>query len=292
VKQPTTVREAFIEASSFLKQQNIDLPQETAERIILHVLNWSKTEFLTRWDDPIAAEMYQRYEAMIKRKAAGEPLQYICGEQEFYGLRFTVGKGVLIPRPETEILVEKVLSHAEALGWGVNSSIHAADIGTGSGAIAITLAHERRQWKVTTVDISHDALLRAADNARLNDVEDQIHWVYGNLTEPLEEKGVTVDVLVSNPPYIPSREIGHLQREVREYEPRLALDGGMDGLDFYRRIADALPKVLRSPGLAAFEVGVHQAEQVKNLLLQNSGVKQVMIYPDYQGIPRVVIGIR
>jgi release factor glutamine methyltransferase len=288
---PTTFREAFIQASSFLKQQSIENSQGSAERLLLHLLQWDRTTFLNRWDERIPGNLLSEYDTLIQRRAVGEPMQYIVGEEHFYGLRFTVGQGVLIPRPETELLIEKVLFHAEQMGWK-EDSLMLADIGTGSGAIAITLAHERPNWRVTAVDISPEALERAKRNALINGLDERIRFLQGDLIEPLEAEGLQVDILVSNPPYIPTEDIRGLQKEVKDYEPYLALDGGEDGLDYYRKIISSLPRVVRFPGIVAFEIGIHQAEDIRRELLESKSVDEVWIYPDFQGIPRVVVASR
>ena len=167
---------------------------------------------------------------------------------------------MLIPRPETEILVEEVLRRRDA-----KDPLVVADIGTGSGAIAITLA-VHSEWKCFAVDIAQESLDLALENSRLNDVEQKVTFIQGDLLEPLREAGHKVDILVSNPPYIPTADIAELDVQVRVHEPMRALDGGDDGLVFYRRICAGLPDVLRSGGLVAFEVGIGQAEDVRKLL--------------------------
>lgn len=289
-RTPKTIREAFMEASSFLRENGVELAKEHAEQLLLHSLgeSWTRTKMLTEWNEPFPDSVTPLLEELLKRRANGEPLQYLLGNQEFYGLTFTVGKGVLIPRPETELLIQHLFEVVEQLGFREDEEITVADIGTGSGAIAVTIAVARPKWKVYAVDLSPDALERARSNARLHGVETSIEWRHGHLTTPLLEEGIRLDLLVSNPPYIPSREMEGLQKEVL-HEPRLALDGGEDGLDCYTEISSSIPRLLKPKSIIAYEVGIDQSEAVAELLRLN-GMDRTSIYPDYQGIPRVVIG--
>ncbi|MED4583817.1 peptide chain release factor N(5)-glutamine methyltransferase [Brevibacillus choshinensis] len=285
----TTIRESLTRASSFLRENDAKDPVFEAELLIRHCLDWDRTRFLISMMDPITPETIERLDELLQRRAQHEPLQYMFGSQEFYGRPFVVRPGVLIPRPETEILVEQVLLHAEKL-WPGSSSLDVADIGTGSGAICITLACERPGWNVTTVDLSPDATTIAKENAQRLGAE--IRFLQGDLVQPLLIAAEQVDILVSNPPYIPSTDVDELDAEVLEHEPRLALDGGSDGLDCYRRLCEALPAVLRSRSLVAYEVGIHQARDVADLMLASGVIDEVHIVSDLAGIERVVIGVR
>ena len=284
-----TIREALLWASSFLEQAQTKDPRFEAELLLRHCLQMERTAFLASMPDPIGQDTLEKLRELLNRRAAHEPIQYMLGEQGFYGRDFLVAPGVLIPRPETEILIEHILLHADRL-WEKDARLAAVDLGTGSGAITLTLACERRHWQVSTVDISPDALAIARKNAKRFGVEGSVHFIQGNLTEPLMEKGERFDILVSNPPYIPSTDVDELEQEVQGYEPRLALDGGKDGLDFYRRICEALPVLLKETALVGFEVGIHQAHDVKQLMAASGVIDQVEIIPDLAGIDRVVIG--
>lgn len=285
----TTIREALVRASSFLREWGAKDPQFEAELLIRHCLQWDRTRFLISMMDPIGPEVLDRLGHLCQRRAQHEPLQYMFGAQEFYGRPFVVRPGVLIPRPETEILVEQVLLRANVI-WERKDQLSVADIGTGSGAICITLACERPDWNVATVDLSLDATAIARENAERLGV--QIRFLQGDLVQPLLMAGEQVDILVSNPPYIPSTDVDELDDEVRTYEPRLALDGGADGLDCYRRLCEALPHVLKPKALVAFEVGIHQARDVGDLMRASGVIDEVEIIHDLAGIERVVIGFR
>ncbi|HZG81128.1 MAG TPA: peptide chain release factor N(5)-glutamine methyltransferase [Brevibacillus sp.] len=285
----TTIREALTRASSFLREQGAKDSLFEAELLIRHSLGWDRTRFLTSMNDSINPQAVQQLAALCQRRATHEPLQYMMGTQEFYGRPFVVRPGVLIPRPETEILVEQVLLRASSL-WREDETLFAADIGTGSGAICITLACERPQWQVATVDLSPDATRIAEENA--DRLGAHVRFMQGDLAQPLLAAGEKVDILVSNPPYIPSSDVEELDEEVRLYEPRLALDGGQDGLICYRRLCEALPELLKPKALVAFEVGIHQAGDVAELLRQSGVIDEVDIVCDLAGIERVVLGTR
>ncbi|MFC8685026.1 peptide chain release factor N(5)-glutamine methyltransferase [Brevibacillus porteri] len=285
----TTIREALLRASSFLREKGTKDPLFEAELMIRHCLDWDRTRFLMAMPDSIDAETLVKLDGLCVRRANNEPLQYMFGEQEFYGRPFTVRPGVLIPRPETEILVERVMAAAAKL-WPEREELAAVDIGTGSGAICITLALEKPQWRVTTVDLSPEATAIARENA--NRLGADVRFLQGDLVQPLLEAGEKVDILVSNPPYIPSRDVEELDDEVRVHEPRLALDGGEDGLDCYRRLCEALPNLLKEKAIVAFEVGIYQAGDVAALMKASGVMDEVEIVPDLAGIERVVIGVK
>ncbi|QRG67406.1 peptide chain release factor N(5)-glutamine methyltransferase [Brevibacillus choshinensis] len=285
----TTIREALTRASSFLREHEAKDPLFEAELLIRHCLDWDRTKFLISMQDPIDSAVIERLDQLLLRRAQHEPLQYMFGSQEFFGRPFAVRPGVLIPRPETEILVEQVLMHAEKL-WQDSESLDVADIGTGSGAICITIACERPGWNITTVDLSHDATAIARENAER--LGARVRFLQGDLLEPLLTASEKVDILVSNPPYIPSTDVDELDAEVLAYEPRLALDGGADGLDCYRRLCGALPQVLKPRALVAYEVGIHQARDVADLMMASGVIDEVQIVSDLAGIDRVVIGVR
>ncbi len=170
--------------------------------------------------------------------------------------------------------------------------LEVADIGTGSGAISLTLACERPEWRVSTVDLSSDAIAIAKRNADSLGVAGRVRFLQGDLVNPILEAGEKLDILVSNPPYIPSEDVEELDSEVKDFEPRLALDGGADGLVCYRRLCEALPQLLKPTALVAFEVGIHQSRDVEQLMKRSGVIDETMIVPDLAGIERVVVGIR
>lgn len=280
-----TIWEARKEASSFLAAVGIAEPDSNAELLLRHVLGLEGAAYLAALRDPFPAERRDAWEAVIRRKAAGEPAQYIIGEQEFYGLTFQVNPAVLIPRPETELLVERIALEGDSLWPGGTPC--AADIGTGSGAIAAALASLRPAWHVAASDISPDALAVAQANVRRLGLA--VTFKQGNLLEPFA--GQPLDILVSNPPYIPAEEITHLQPEVRDYEPRGALDGGPDGLAPYRIMMAQLALLPQPPRLIGFELGMRQAGAVADLLSAFGHWDEIITVPDLAGIDRHVLGV-
>lgn len=252
----------------------------------MHLLGWDRSRLLLDWREPFPAKLAEAWQAMLERRAAGEPVQYITGEQEFMGLALEVNPAVLIPRPETELLAEAVIRLAGAL-WG-DQPFTIADIGTGSGAIAVSLAKRMPGCRVLACDLSAEALATAGRNAARHGVAERVDLVQGDLLTPLIVAGRNPDALVSNPPYIASGDIPRLARHVRDHEPRMALDGGADGLDFYRRIVGQLEELPAVPRLVAFETGMGQAGEVAAMLRRAGHWEDVAILRDYAGIERHV----
>ncbi|MBA4541853.1 MULTISPECIES: peptide chain release factor N(5)-glutamine methyltransferase [Thermoactinomyces] len=281
------VREAFQRASSFLRGAGVESPEFEAELLLRRFLGVDRARFFLLFRDPWQEEWTAPFQNWLNRRAAGEPLQYIIGDQEFYGRLFQVNPSVLIPRPETEGLVETVLEEAERfLG---KRALHVVDVGTGSGAIAITLALEKPEWQVTAIDLSSEALATAKDNAHRHGVKEKITWIHGSYLTPLLPDLPTIDVLVSNPPYIPSAVIPALEKQVQAFEPRLALDGGEDGLEPYRVLTEQFGK-WSGKRLVCFEIGADQGGEVAGLVKKISGAERVEIRQDLAGRDRVVIG--
>ncbi len=222
--------------------------------------------------------------ALVERRAAGEPIQYITGETEFYRLPIQVNRDVLIPRPETELLVEKALELASLFRWP-----RVLDVGTGSGAIAVALAHEWPEAAVTATEISERALKLARHNAEHLELANRIRFLQGDLLAPVA--GEEFDLVVSNPPYVADRDRESLSIEVRDFEPAQALFAGEDGMDVYRHLIPAAFGALVPGGFLLLEIGYDQAELVR-ALIQAAGFEQVEFTPDLQGILRVAIARR
>jgi release factor glutamine methyltransferase len=287
-----TIREAMQQASRFFEAKNISDGPFLAEYIIRHCLNLDRTAFLTRLQEPLPDGAWERIQNIVERRASGEPLQYIIGEQEFYGLPFSVNPSVLIPRPETELLVEEALQRIPEL-FPKDQPLVVVDVGTGSGAIIVSMAVSGSpHWQYLAVDISPAALETAANNAKRNGVGEKIVFLQGDLLTPLQNYKQPIHVLLSNPPYIPSGDIPQLDVQVKDHEPITALDGGMDGLDLYRRMIQQLPPLIGDKAFVGFEVGMGQAETVQNMLIETGLFQQVYIVKDYAGIGRHVIALR
>jgi release factor glutamine methyltransferase len=266
-----------------------------AETILLHIFRRYDPDRNLAWllahgNDPCSHGFEMRVH--VERRLRGEPIQYITGETEFYGLSFRVTRDVLIPRPETEQLVEKILEWSHRF-LGRETAARMVDVGTGSGAIAVALARKLPQSAVraavTAIDLSRAALDVARQNAEINGVADRIRFLSGDLLAPVAAE--KFEIVVSNPPYVPSRDRDALAVEVRDYEPGLALFAGDDGLDVYRRLIPAAFAVLTPGGLLALECGYGQEEAI-GALLAASGFMRIEFFPDLQGIPRVVCAQR
>jgi release factor glutamine methyltransferase len=255
-----------------------------AEVLLLHASGRSRTDLLAHGEDEFSLAESLRYKSLLDRRAKGEPIQYITGETEFYGLPFRVTPDVLIPRPETEHLVETVVALARSF-----AAPRIVDIGAGSGAISVALAHHLPKARITTTDLSEAALAIARENVRSSGVADRICFLQGDLLAPLA--GEKFDIIVSNPPYVPASDRDSLSVEVREYEPLLALFAGEDGLDIYRRLIPAAFVALTSGGFIALEIGYGQADAVQNFL-RAAGFAQIEFTPDLQSIPRVAAAQR
>ena len=278
-----SVKNILANATKLLAERNIDSPRLDAEILLAHVLGWRRLNLYIDDEKILSLESILRFNDLITRRLENFPVAYLTGAREFMGLAFAVNESVLIPRPETEILTELVGEFLRTRGGGVF-----ADLGTGSGAICVSILKFVKSARAVAVDISADALAVAKFNAEKFHVEDRVNFFCGDLFAPLT--GKTFDAIVSNPPYIPSGELESLQAEVRR-EPRLALDGGADGLNFYRRIISCAPKFLNDGGTLAVEVGVNQSSAVKKLFAA-SGFVDVEIFKDMSGLERVVAGQR
>ncbi len=264
-------------AYDFLKESRV--PKHDSEHILSFLTKSKRIDLLL--DNPqISIEVFEEFKNLIKIRAKGYPLQYILGSVSFMGIELQVNEDVLIPRPETEILVEKVIEKLTA-------GLLIADIGTGCGNIAIGLTKNIDGCKILASDISGKAVKIARDNAGNNGVEDRIKFFEGNLFEPFGEKYQhSLDAVVSNPPYIKSADIKALQREI-QHEPRAALDGGIDGLDFIEKIASQAKRYLKDSGMIAMEIGFDQKDAVEGILIKED-YKEICFHKDYSNIDRIV----
>ncbi|HKA32084.1 MAG TPA: peptide chain release factor N(5)-glutamine methyltransferase [Candidatus Binatia bacterium] len=271
---------ALKDASARLAAAGIESARLDAEILFAETVHIERSGLLLNRDLTFDEATLARFCALIARRASGEPVSYIIGRREFWSLDFIVTPAVLTPRPETELLVETALKLLAAM-----ASPRILDLGTGSGAIAVALAKEIPNAEIFATDISEEALEIARANAQRHGVEDGIRFVRGDLFAPLAE--VRFDAIVSNPPYIKSDDIAALPRDVRDFEPRIALDGGADGLDFYRRIAREAARHLTAGGFVAVEIGAGMGEEVAGLFAQ-AGLGDVRIENDLAGLQRVV----
>ncbi len=265
--------------TDYFSEKGIDNPRLDAELLLAYTLNLDRVGLYLNYDRPLLAVELDTIRPLVKRRAQREPLQYLLGSTEFWSLDFTVTPAVLIPRSDTEILVEEALSKAGPEG-------QLLDVGTGSGAIVISLASELSNWQMTGLDISTQALAVAQQNVETHQLEEQVQLLQGNLAElPLHQ----YDLIVSNPPYISQGEWDELMPEVRCFEPQLALLAENDGMICYQQLAAQAPSRLNPNGWLLVEIGYKQAEAVKTLF-SAAGLKDVFVREDYSGHPRVVGG--
>ena len=271
----------------YFEQKGVETPRLDAEVLLSHLLKKQRIYLYVHFDEPLQAEELAAYREMIKKRVAHVPVAYILGEKEFMGLTFQVTADTLVPRPDTEILVQAAV---DALKGMPPEAHRFADIGTGSGAICLSVLHFTENTEADTVDISPGARAVAEQNAAALGLTERITFHTGDLLEPIKDK--TYTAILSNPPYIPQADIETLAPEVRCKEPMTALCGGADGLDFYRRLCAEAPAMLLAGGFMAFEVGIHQAEAVANLAQEHPLIERTEIIKDYAGIDRVVVAWR
>ena len=265
----------------YFKEKDIESPRLDAEVLLSHILGRERIYLYVHFDEPLEPTELARYREAIKQRVQRVPVAYIIGEKEFMGLTFKVTADTLVPRPDTEILVQAAVERLRARG----ETPRFADIGTGSGAICLSVLHFLPKAQADTVDISPAARAVAEENAAALEVADRVTFHTGDLLAPLA--GQCYDAILSNPPYIPDGDIAALAPEVRLKEPRTALAGGKDGLDFYRRLTADAPAHLKDGGFLAVEVGIHQAAPVAALAVP--AFSRTEILKDYAGIERVVI---
>ena len=276
-----TLLDLLKKTSGFFAGKGLESPRLQAELLLAAVLGCGRLELYMQFDKILTPAEIDAYRESVRRRALREPLQHIVGSAAFRGLEMQVNDQVLIPRPETEGVVEVVLQRL-----GARADARVLDLGCGSGAIALAVAQEREGARVTAVDVSESALEVARANAEANGLAERIEWQCGDLFGALED-AATYDLIVSNPPYIPSGDIAALEPEVRDFEPRQALDGGADGLDFYRRIAAEAPAFLEAGGDLVLEIGAGQHEAVA-ALFDGAGWAAPEVQADLAGIMRVV----
>ena len=264
----------------YFGSKGIDNPRLDAEVLLSHILQKDRLYLYVHFDQPLSQPELAAFRECVRKRAARIPVAYITGVKEFYGRCFSVSPAVLVPRPETELLVETAVARLKG-----SNAPRILDLGTGSGAIAVSVLSEVPEARAIAVDISAEALTVAKGNAVNNGVAGRIEFFQGDLWEPVEK--MVFDAILSNPPYIPSSDISGLAPEV-QCEPSLALNGGRDGLDYYRRLLRDGNLYLGPGGFMAFEIGVYQAESIKQLS-ESSGLMIDEIIPDYAGIERVVV---
>ena len=281
---PTVAEYVFAGAERLRRGPHPERALADAERLLMHVLGKDLAWVLAYWHDEAGIECSLAYHSAIERRRNGEPVQYIAGETEFYGLPFRVTRDVLIPRPETEHSVEKVLELAAEL-----AAPRVVDVGTGSGAIAVAVASKMPAAAVTAIDLSPAALTIARENAERNGVAGGVRFLQGDLLGPV--RGEEFEIVVSNPPYVAESERDLLAVEVREHEPELALFAGAEGLAIYRRLIPEAYGVLAPGGFVVLEIGHGQEAEIR-ALLRDAAFAGIEFTADLRGIARVACARR
>jgi release factor glutamine methyltransferase len=280
----TLVGRALVAATQRLEEAGSDTASLDAQVILAHILGKERAWLFAHYDQALSQEEAETFTDMVARRAAAEPVAYLVGHREFYGLDLVVDHRVLIPRPETELLVDAVLDHIESRA---NQQVRMVDVGTGSGAVAVAVAANCPSVQIYAIDLSTSALEVAAENVRRHDSRGQITLLQGDLLSPLPEP---VDIIAANLPYITSRDYPNLMADVRDYEPRLALEAGPEGLDLIERLLDQAPGHLYPGGVIFLEIGADQGQAVLKLverLLPQA--RHIGLRQDYHGYDRLVV---
>jgi release factor glutamine methyltransferase len=298
-EQAIDIRRALKEGMATLRASLVPSHTLAAELLLMHALGRDRTWMYTHAEALLESAEAENYYALIARRAGGEPTQYLTGKQEFWGLEFEVTPAVLIPRPETEHVMEVALARLGPRGLKIHMNtglprerLSVADVGTGSGCLAISLAYELPHADVLATDISEPALEVARRNATRHAVADRIRFLQADLLESFAHESHSFDLIVSNPPYVASNEAGQLQREVRDHEPSEALFGGPTGVEIYAQLIEQAGALLRSGGILVLELGYNSAEHVRTILTEQNGWTNVTFTNDLAGIPRVAAADR
>ncbi len=280
-----TVLESIKLSEEYLLKKGIESARINAELLLAGVLGCKRLDLYLKFDQPLSEKEKSVYREYIARRGKREPLQYILGEVEFFGLRLKVNDSVLIPRPETELLVEYILYNTDK-----ENNSRVLDIGSGSGNISIALAKNLPDAKIFGIDVSLGAIEIANQNAILNDVTNNVNFVQADVLNELPtEIKIKYDLIVSNPPYVSSNEFETLQPEIKEYEPNIAVTDYDDGLKFYRRISEIASELLKENGKIYFELAEGQSEDVRKIL-EEYKFKNIIIKKDYSDIDRIISG--
>lgn len=273
--------------AAYFNDRDIDNPRSEAEILLAHALGLNRIDLYLKYDKPLERNELAQFKFLVKRRAGREPSAYITRVKEFWSLDFQVGPDVLIPRPETECLVEEVLALMDTDAKG--GPYHVLDMGTGSGAVILSLAHERPAHRYAAMDRSIKALFQAKHNARKHHLEETVSFFCGDWTCPLKTEGEKFDFIVSNPPYIKNKDMNSLQPEVGLFEPKSALDGGAQGMDCLNRLIEDACFFLKTGGWLVLEMGFDQKESVEKAAKKDGRYDALRFRKDYSGMDRVVL---
>lgn len=281
----TTYNNLYLDTRNRLRKAGVIDAQTEAREIVCYAADKTREQLIRDMSLYASGELERRVEELVQRRMKGEPVAYIVGEWEFYGLPLDVSREVLIPRIDTEVLAERAINKAKAAGEGGR----VLDLCAGSGCVGLAVAANAPNCRVVLADLSEGALRLCKQNVRRNALNARVTCMSVNAMEQPSPMLWDFDVIACNPPYIPTADLEGLDASVRDFEPRMALDGGTDGLDFYRFISAKWKSALRLGGTLIYEVGIDQAEQVAAIMAEN-GFENIVITPDTRGIPRVVEG--
>ncbi|MBW1798235.1 MAG: peptide chain release factor N(5)-glutamine methyltransferase [Deltaproteobacteria bacterium] len=290
--QTWTIKSLLGVSTDYLKKKQIDSPRLTAEILLAHQLKSDRVNLYLNLDQPLTEKEVSGYRALIRRRLGREPLQYITGIQEFWSVDFMVDPRALIPRPETELLVEQAIRLLKPAAESENQGPKILDLGTGCGTLAVSLAKEVPNGQIWATDKSQDALELARLNAERHGVSDRIEFKEGDLWEPLMNLGIKFDIILSNPPYVASEEYNDLPPEVRDYEPRSALDGGDGGTYYIERIITEAPDFMKPKAWIILEMAPDQTEKALGLLEKTEGYADSARIRDYSRLYRIVMAQR
>ena len=283
-----TVLEAIQRSTEFLTRKGVDAPRLQTELLLAHLLKLPRMKLYLSFERALTASEVDTFRELIRRRGQREPLQHIVGSTSFCGLEIAVTRHVLVPRPETELLAERGWTFLNECSTPQGQRSTALDFGTGSGCLAIALASKCPAADITALDNSPEALAVARDNAARHGLAGRIRFLEGDGFAALPAAGTRFDLIISNPPYIPSPEIATLQPEVRDYDPRGALDGGADGLDYGRRLASEAAEFLNPRGRLMLEFGDGQAERLRTVFEEQKWVVEA-VTDDYTHRPRILV---
>lgn len=279
-------------AADYLKQRGIESPRLTAEILLARQLNHDRLKLYLNFDQPLTEDEISAYRSRIRRRVRREPLQYITGVQEFWSLEFLVDRRVLIPRPETELLVQEAIGLATLPPGSEDRVIRILDLGTGCGAIAVCLAREIPHAQISATDISRGALKVASINATSHGVLNRISFLQGDLWGPFIGMDISFDIILSNPPYVASGQYDSLPPEVRDYEPRQALDGRENGMHYIKAIIETAPDFLNPGGWLILEMSPEQTQEAIELIDRIKGYGKSLRKKDYSHVYRLVMAQR
>jgi len=281
-----TVLESINLSTQYLNQKGIESPRTNAELLLADILNCKRLDLYLSFERPLSEDEVQKYREHIKRRGNFEPLQYIIGKVEFYGLELKVNPSVLIPRPETELMVENILNQIPK-----EQKMIILDIGSGSGNIAIALAVNLPLSKIVSTDVSEKAVLVAKENSERHKVSERIKFVKHNILKNDLSSFPMFDLVVSNPPYVSNKSYSTLQKEIKNFEPAIAVTDESDGYTFYREISAKISAKLKENGKLFFEVAQEQSEEVVEIMSKNN-FRNIGVIKDYQEIDRIIFGER